>query len=130
MRWTMDKKRGREGRELIAAARQYCRMGLNSGKRSCAEIFDIIRGYYKTDGEKAKRLMAVCLLLLFLDAAGRAEERRILLWISINMGRPSVKKSLAFWLKRYAYLNFLDERTAYRRWNYIVTAFRHILERM
>ena len=126
----MDKKRGREGREIIASTRQYCRMGLNSGKRSCAEIFDIIRGYYKNDGEKAKRLMAVCLLLLFLEVEGRDEERRILLWVSVNMGRPAVRKNLAFWLKRYAYLNFLDERTAYRRWKYIVTAFRHILERM
>ena len=126
----MDKKNGKEGRRLMAAARQYCRMGLNSNKHSFAERLDIIRGYYKTDGEKAKLLMAVCLLLIFLEIEGREEERRILIWISINMGRPSVRKSLAFWLKRYAYLNFLDERTAYRRWNYIVTSFRNISERI
>ena len=126
----MDKTRGKESRELIGAVRRYCRMGLNGKKHTGFERVDIIKGYYKNDQWRAKRLLAVYILLLLLKVEEKEEEYKILLFVSENMGKPNMRKSLTFWIVRYARLNFFDERTVYRRWSYILASYRRIIERM
>lgn len=113
---------------IINNFKKYSRLGLASKSLDVLDRYERIKGCSRTKRE-ARELIAVYETTRFLELCGKTECLDALYGVYFSLsGRTLRKSEISERVQRFAFDNYCDGRTVYRRLSYAVSVYKKFLD--